>query len=54
MSYVDGYILPVPKRSVRAYRRMAEMGRKMWTKHGALDYKECVGDDLAPSFGKRL
>jgi len=52
MSYVDGYILPVPKRSVRAYRRMAEMGRKMWTKHGALDYKECVGDDLAPQWGK--
>ena len=38
---------PGPKRSVRAYRRMAEMGRKMWTKHGALDYKECVGDDFA-------
>ena len=52
MSYVDGYILPVPKKNVRAYRRMAEMGRKMWTKHGALDYKECVGDDLAPTFGK--
>ena len=52
MSYVDGYILPIPKRSVRAYRRMAEMGRKMWTKHGALDYKECVGDDLAPTFAK--
>ena len=52
MSYVDGYLLPVPKRSVRAYRRMAEMGRKMWTRHGALDYKECVGDDLAPTFAK--
>ena len=52
MSYVDGYILPIPKRSVRAYRRMAEMGCKMWTKHGALDYKECVGDDLAPTFAK--
>jgi uncharacterized protein YbaA (DUF1428 family) len=51
MSYVDGYILPIPKRKVRAYRRMAEMGRKMWTKYGALDYKECVGDDLAPKFG---
>ena len=52
MSYVDGYILPIPKRSVRAYRRMAELGRKVWTKHGALDYKECVGDDLAPTFAK--
>ena len=52
MSYVDGYIIPIPKRSVRAYRRMAAMGRKAWTKHGALDYKECIGDDLAPKFAK--
>jgi uncharacterized protein YbaA (DUF1428 family) len=52
MSYVDGYLVPVPKRNVRAYRRMAEMGRKAWMKHGALDYKECVGDDLAPTFAK--
>jgi uncharacterized protein YbaA (DUF1428 family) len=51
MSYVDGYLIPIPKRSVRAYRRMAEIGRKMWTKHGALDYKECVGDDLASKWG---
>ena len=51
MSYVDGYILPVPKKSVKAYRRMAEMGRDAWIKHGALDYKECVGDDLAPKWG---
>ena len=51
MSYVDGYIIPIPKRRVRAYRRMAEMGRKMWTKDGALDYKECVGDDLASKWG---
>ena len=51
MSYVDGYILPVPKRSLRAYKRMAEMGRKMWTKHGALDYKECAGDDLVSKWG---
>ena len=43
MSYVDGYVLPVPKKSLRAYRRMAEMGRKISTKHGALDYKECAG-----------
>lgn len=51
MSYVDGYILPIPKRGLRAYRRMAEIGRKMWMKHGALDYKECAGDDLAPKWG---
>jgi uncharacterized protein YbaA (DUF1428 family) len=52
MSYVDGYILPVPKKKVGAYKRMAEMGRKAWTKHGALDYKECVGDDLVAKWGK--
>jgi uncharacterized protein YbaA (DUF1428 family) len=51
MSYVDGYLIPIPKKNVRAYRRMAAMGRKAWMKHGALDYKECVGDDLAPTFG---
>ena len=51
MSYVDGYVLPVPKKSLRAYRRMAEMGRKIWTKHGALDYKECAGDDMASKWG---
>ena len=51
MSYVDGYILPVPKKNVRAYKRMAEMGRKIWTKHGALDYKECAGDDLVAKWG---
>jgi uncharacterized protein YbaA (DUF1428 family) len=51
MSYVDGFLIPVPKKNVRAYRRMATMGLKAWMKHGALDYKECVGDDLAPTFG---
>ena len=51
MSYVDGYILPVPKKNVRAYKRMAELGRKIWTKHGALDDKECAGDDLVSKWG---
>jgi uncharacterized protein YbaA (DUF1428 family) len=51
MSYIDGYILPVPKKSLRAYKRMAEMGRTIWTKHGALDYKECAGDDLVSKWG---
>jgi uncharacterized protein YbaA (DUF1428 family) len=51
MSYVDGFIIPIPKRNVRAYRRMAAMGRKAWMKHGALDYKECVGNDLASKWG---
>lgn len=51
MSYVDGYVLPIPKKHVKAYRRMAAMGRKAWMKHGALDYKECAGDDLASKWG---
>jgi uncharacterized protein YbaA (DUF1428 family) len=51
MSYVDGFIIPIPKKKLSAYRRMAEMGRKAWTKHGALDYRECVGDDLAAKWG---
>lgn len=48
MRYVDGFVIPVPKKNVHAYRRMAEMGKKMWMKHGALEYLECVGDDLHP------
>jgi uncharacterized protein YbaA (DUF1428 family) len=51
MSYVDGYILPIPKKYVRKYKTMATQGRNAWMKHGALDYKECVGDDLAPKWG---
>jgi len=51
MSYVDGYILPVPKKHVKTYRRMAEVGRDAWMKHGAIDYKECVGDDLVAKWG---
>ena len=52
MSYVDGYVLAIPKKHLATYRRMATMGRKAWMKHGAVDYKECVGDDLAAKFGK--
>ena len=51
MRYVDGYVLPVPKKKLKAYIRMAQMGEKMWRKHGALDYKECAGDDLKVKFG---
>jgi uncharacterized protein YbaA (DUF1428 family) len=51
MKYVDGYVLPVPKKNLPAYRRMAQMAGKVWRKHGALDYKECVGDDLKTQWG---
>lgn len=46
--YVDGFVFTVPKKNLAKYRKMAQFGRKMWLKYGALDYKECVGDDLRP------
>lgn len=49
--YVDGFVLVIPKKNIAAYRKMAEDGKKVWMKHGALDYKECVGDDLDPNMG---
>ncbi len=51
MKYVDGYVLPVPKKNLQAYRRMAQKAGEVWRKHGALDYKECVGDDLKTKWG---
>jgi uncharacterized protein YbaA (DUF1428 family) len=51
MSYVDGYVLAISKKHLTAYRRMAALGRKAWMKHGAVDYKECAGDDLAAKWG---
>jgi uncharacterized protein YbaA (DUF1428 family) len=51
MGYVDGYVLPVPKKNLRAYRRLAQQAAKLWREHGALDYKECVGDDLTTKMG---
>ena len=49
--YVDGFVLPVPKRNLSAYRRLAAKAGKIWREHGALDYKECVGDDLNIKMG---
>ncbi len=46
MKYVDGYVLPVPKKNLAAYRRMAQKGGKVWMDHGALQFCECAGDDL--------
>lgn len=46
--YVDGFVLVVPKKNLAAYRAMARWGKKLWMKHGALDYKECIGNDLRP------
>jgi uncharacterized protein YbaA (DUF1428 family) len=46
MKYVDGYVLPVPKKNLSAYRRMAEKAGKVWREHGALEFRESIGDDL--------
>lgn len=46
--YVDGYVLPVPKANLDAYRKMAEDAGKVWREHGALEYVECVADDVKP------
>jgi uncharacterized protein YbaA (DUF1428 family) len=46
MRYVDGFVLPVPKKNLRAYRRIAQKAGKIWREHGALEYRECAGDDL--------
>ena len=46
MAYVDGYVLVVPKKNIAAYRRMAHKAGKVWREHGALEFRECVGDDL--------
>jgi len=48
MSYVDGFIVPVPKKNVEAYKRMARLGRKVWMDHGALEYREAMADDVKP------
>ena len=48
MRYVDGFVLPVPKKNVAAFRRMAQKAGKVWRKHGALEYIECVADDVKP------
>ena len=51
MAYVDGFVVPVPKRNLNAYRAMARKAGKVWVEHGALEYKECIADDV--KWGKR-
>ena len=51
--YVDGFVIAVPKRKLDSYRRMARKAGKVWREHGALEFRECVGDDgLAVEMGK--
>jgi uncharacterized protein YbaA (DUF1428 family) len=46
MAYVDGFVVPVPKKKVEAYRRMARKASKVWREHGAMEVKECIADDV--------
>jgi len=46
--YVDGFVIAIQKKKLPAYVRMAREGKRLWMKYGAIDYKECIGDDLRP------
>lgn len=48
MAYVDGFIVPVPKKNIAAYRKLARKVGKFWMEYGALDFNECVADDVKP------
>ncbi|MEK6580677.1 MAG: DUF1428 domain-containing protein [Bdellovibrionota bacterium] len=45
--YVDGFVIPVPKKNMKTYKAMAKLSAKTWIKHGALDYVESIGDDVS-------
>ena len=51
MRYVDGFLIPVPKKNLAAYARIARQAGQIWCKLGALEYRECVGDDMRVSMG---
>jgi uncharacterized protein YbaA (DUF1428 family) len=44
--YVDGFVLPIPKKNAAAYRKIARKAAKVWLDHGALEFKECMGEDV--------
>ena len=46
MNYVDGFVVPVPKKNLAAYKRLSQKAGKVWCEYGAIEYKECVGDDV--------
>lgn len=51
MRYVDGFLLPLPKKNLELYRRIARKAGKIWREHGALEYRECIGEDIKPKMG---
>ena len=54
MAYVDGFLLPVPRRKLAFYRKMARLAGKVWMELGALEYRECAGDDLKSKYAAPL
>ncbi len=52
MAYVDGFLLPIPRRNIDRYKKMAQLAARVWREHGALEYRECVGDDLKFQMGR--
>ena len=51
MAYVDGFLLALPRKNLDDYRRMSIKAGKVWIEHGALEYRECIGDDLKVKMG---
>lgn len=49
--YVDGFVIPIAKKKVKAYQAIAKIAGKVWMEHGALEYRECIGDDLKSPIG---
>lgn len=49
--YFDGFVIPLPKKKLALYRRIAVLASRVWRDHGALEYRECVGEDLAVKMG---
>ena len=49
--YVDGFLLPIPRKNIEAYKKIATAAGRIWIEHGALEYRECVGEDLTTKFG---
>lgn len=47
-NYVDGFVVPVPKKNTASYRRISRLAGKVWREHGALEYRECIADDVKP------
>ena len=54
MPYVDGFVIPIPKKNLAAYRRMALKASKIFKEHGALEFRECAADDLKKSLFPKM